>query len=56
LAKDGTFPTGNYFGASGLAPYHDFDSFIPQAVKDKMSQIMSGLSDGSITTSYNPGG
>jgi basic membrane protein A len=56
LAKDGTFPTGNYFGASGLAPYHDFDSVIPQAVKDKMSQITSGLSDGSITTSYNPGG
>ena len=56
LAKDGTFPTGNYFGASGLAPFHDFDSVIPQAVKDKISQITSGLSGGSINTGYNPGG
>jgi basic membrane protein A len=53
LAKDGTFPAGSYFGASGLAPYHDFESVIPQAVKDNLNQIMSGLNDGSITTSYN---
>jgi basic membrane protein A and related proteins len=56
LAKGGTFPTGNYFGASGLAPYHDFDSIVPQAVKDKLNQIAAGLKDGSITTGYNPGG
>jgi basic membrane protein A len=56
LAKEGTFPTGNYFGASGLAPYHDFDSVIPQAVKDKINQIEAGLKAGSITTGYNPGG
>jgi len=56
LAKGGTFPTGNYFGASGLAPYHDFDNIIPQAVKDKINQIATGLKDGSITTGYNPGG
>ena len=55
-AKDGKFPTGNYFGAAGLAPYHDFDSVIPQAVKDKISEIAKGLLDGSITTGYNPGG
>jgi basic membrane protein A len=52
LAKEGTFPTGNYFGTSGLAPYHDFDSVVPQAVKDNLNQIMSGLKDGSITTGY----
>jgi basic membrane protein A len=56
LARDAAFPTGNYFGASGLAPYHDFDSTIPQVVKDKMSQITAGLQAGSITTGYNPGG
>jgi basic membrane protein A len=56
LAKDGTFPTGNYFGASSLAPYHDFDSVIPQAVKDNINQIDAGLNGGSITTGYNSGG
>ncbi|OGO26711.1 MAG: BMP family ABC transporter substrate-binding protein [Chloroflexi bacterium RBG_16_54_11] len=55
MAKEGTFPNGNYFGASGLAPYHDFDSVIPQAVKDKIGLISSGLNAGSITTGYNPG-
>ena len=55
-AKDGKFPTGNYFGAAGLAPYHDFDSVIPQAIKDKITEIAKGLLDGSITTGYNPGG
>ncbi len=51
-AQGGTFPAGNYFGAAGLAPYHDFDSVIPQAVKDKITQIATGLKDGSITTGY----
>ena len=34
LAQDGKLPSGNYFGAAGLAPFHDFDSTIPQDVKD----------------------
>jgi basic membrane protein A len=51
-AKAGTFPAGNYYGAAGLAPYHDFDSVIPQAVKDKIKTIAAGLLDGSITTGY----
>jgi basic membrane protein A len=55
-AKDGKFPGGNYYGAAGIAPYHDFESKIPQEVKDKIDQIASGLKDGSITTGYNPGG
>jgi basic membrane protein A and related proteins len=55
-AKDGKFPGSNYYGAAGLAPYHDFESKIPQAVKDKIDQIASGLKDGSITTGYKPGG
>jgi basic membrane protein A len=56
LAKDGAFPTGNYFGASGLAPYHDFDNVIPQAIKDNLNLAISGLKGGSITTGYSPGG
>jgi basic membrane protein A len=55
LAKDGSLPAGNYYGTSGLAPYHDFDSVISQAVKDKINQITDGLNGGSITTGYNPG-
>jgi basic membrane protein A len=51
-ANDGSFTGGNYFGPTGMAPYHDFDSKIPQAVKDKMDEIKNGLADGSITTGY----
>lgn len=52
LSQQGTFPGGNYFGGSGLAPFHDFDSVIPQEVKDELVQIKAGLDDGSITTGY----
>ncbi len=55
LTKEGAFPSGNNFGASGLAPYHDFDKVIPQDVKDKNSQIAVDLTSGSITTGYNSG-
>jgi len=51
-AKAGTFPAGNFYGTAGLAPYHDFDSTIPQPVKDKIAEIDAGLKDGSITTGY----
>jgi basic membrane protein A len=51
-AQAGTWTAGNYYGAAGLAPYHDFDSKIPQEVKDKITEIDAGLKDGSITTGY----
>jgi basic membrane protein A len=51
-AKEGTFPAGNFFGETGLAPFHDFDSVIPQEVKDKIKQADAGLRDGSIKTGY----
>jgi basic membrane protein A and related proteins len=51
-AKDGNFPSGNYVGEFGLAPFHDFDSQIPQDVKDRLNQIRQGLIDGSISTGY----
>jgi len=54
--KEGSFPAGNYVGPVGLAPFHDFDSQIPQDVKDKLNEIDAGLKDGSISTGYNPGG
>jgi basic membrane protein A len=52
MAKNGEFPAGNYFGETGLAPFHDFDSVIPQEVKDQMAEIAAGLADGSIETGY----
>jgi basic membrane protein A and related proteins len=55
-AKDGKFPKGNFFGQVGLAPFHDFDSKVSQAIKDKLAEINKGLQDGSIQTGYKPGG
>jgi basic membrane protein A len=52
MANEGTFPSGNYYGAAGLAPFHDFDSTIPQDVKDLIDSTAAGLLDGSITTGY----
>lgn len=46
----GTWKGGNQPGPVGLAPYHDWDSKIPQAVKDKIKQIDKGLQDGTIKT------
>lgn len=56
LAKDGAFPAGNFVGATGLAPFHDFEAKISQEIKDKLAEIKAGLDDGSLSTGYNPGG
>ena len=53
-AKEGNFPSGNYVGEVGLAPFHDFDAQIPAEVKAKIAEIDKGLRDGSISTGYNP--
>jgi len=50
LAREGAFPSGNYFGDSGLASYHDFDTLIPQAIKDEMDRIKADLLSGSISS------
>ena len=52
LAQEGNFPSGNYIGAVGLAPFHDFDASISQEIKDKLAEIDAGLKDGSISTGY----
>lgn len=51
-AQNGAFPGGNYFGGSGLAPFHDFEATVPQDVKDELVSIKAGLDDGSISTGY----
>jgi basic membrane protein A len=53
---EGSFPSGNYLGPVGLAPFHDFEDVIPQDVKDKLEEIDDGLREGTISTGYNPGG
>lgn len=53
---EGSFPAGNFFGQTGLAPFHDFEDKVPQEIKDKLAEIKAGLDDGSISTGYNPGG
>lgn len=39
-------------GGVGLAPYHDWESKIPQTVKDKVAEALKGLKDGTIQTGY----
>jgi basic membrane protein A and related proteins len=50
LAKDGKFPTGNYMGDAGYAPFHDVENEVPPEVKTEMEKINAGLLDGSILT------
>jgi basic membrane protein A len=33
----------------GLAPYHDFDSQVPQSLKDQIDAAKQGIIDGSIS-------
>ena len=56
MAANGEFPGGNFFGAVGLAPFHDHEDAVPQDVKDLLATTEAGLQDGSISTGYNPGG
>jgi basic membrane protein A len=57
--KDGTVKAGAMTatlsnGGVGLAPYHDWDSKIPQAVKDKIKEATDGLKSGTLQTGYKP--
>ncbi len=49
LAKSGEFPSGNFFGGAGLAPFHDFDSKISAEVKDKLAAGEKAYDAGEIT-------
>jgi basic membrane protein A len=50
LSREGNFPTGNYVGDVGYAPFHDLDHEVPAEVKVEMEKINVGLLDGSIDT------
>lgn len=48
LAKQGQFPSGQYFGEVGLAPYHELDSHISASTKSRILQLGQDLEDGII--------
>lgn len=50
LAHDGKFPSGNFLGQVGYAPFHDLENKIPPDVREQMEVIRIGLIDGSIQT------
>jgi basic membrane protein A len=54
LAKEGTFPKGNFFGDAGYAPFHDLDSAVPADVKAKMQEIDAALKAGTLMTGVPP--
>jgi len=49
-AAEGTLPAGNFFGPTGIAPYHDTENAVPDDVKAKVLEVLAGLEDGSIDT------
>jgi basic membrane protein A len=55
LARDGKFPSGNHFGKTELAPFHEFDTIVSPEVKDEIFRITAGLAEGEISTGYSPG-
>jgi len=54
-SNNGALPAGNHYGTVGLAPYHDFDSVIPDDVKATIDEIAAALNDGSMETGYQFG-
>lgn len=50
LSHEGNFPSGNFLGQVGYAPFHALDSKIPPDVREQIGTIRTGLLDGSIET------
>jgi basic membrane protein A len=50
VAKDGEFEGLQTLGTAGLAPYHDFESKIPDDVKTKVDEIVKQMESGSLDT------
>lgn len=50
LAKGGQLPSGNYFGRTSLAPFHDLESQISSNISEKLNAIQSELENSSIQT------
>ena len=50
IAKDGEFEGLTTMGKAGLAPYHDFESKVPEDVKTKVADIVSQMEAGTLET------
>ena len=48
----GIFKGGNQYGLVGLAPYHDNESKVPDAVKAKMTQLADDVKGGKVDTGW----
>ncbi len=53
-SKAGIFTSNLKNGGVGLAPYHDWESKIPEPVKAKVKEATEGLISGKIPTGYKP--
>jgi basic membrane protein A len=53
-AKAGVVTANLGNGGVGLAPYHDWESKIPDSVKAKVQEAVNGLKSGTLTTGYTP--
>ena len=49
-AQTSGFPSGNYMGQVGLAPFHDLDSSAPEDIKTRMSDLTQALRSGDTQT------
>ena len=55
---DNTFPGGGIYNGKlanngvGIAPYHDYESQIPDSIKIEIENIKTGIIDGSISTGW----
>jgi basic membrane protein A len=47
-ARFGTFPSGNFYGTVGLAPFHNFEPRISQEIRDTLRQVESDLLNNAI--------
>ena len=48
LTRNGKFPSGEYFGQTSLAPFHDWEPLLSQSVTDQLKVIKQGLDNTSI--------
>jgi len=47
-ARAGQFPSGEYFGAVGLAPFHEFERWMPQTTLERLQKLQRDLENGSL--------
>ena len=50
LIRAGQFPSGNFYGQTRLAPFHEWKPQIPQSTKDRLLLIDKSLAEGAILT------